>query len=187
MALPNHSVCLETERLVLRPFADADFEQAVPYYRDPEFLRLMEHEVPDEPVTAAELRVAGEAMASQGYYFGIDHKASRRTMGEACLQWMNLERGRVAGEKIVRCPIGIWDKELWGQGLGKEAVRRLMRFAFDELEVDRFCAMDVESINTRSRALWDACGLRVARVLNSGAVLDFEVSRADYSASKPPR
>ena len=42
MRLPNHSVRLETERLVLRPFADPDFELAVPYYRDEEFLRLME-------------------------------------------------------------------------------------------------------------------------------------------------
>ena len=182
MALPNHSVRLETERLILRPFADADFQQAVPYYRDPEFVRLMEHDPPDEPVTAADLRIAGEAMASQGYYFAVDHTACGRTVGEACLQWMNLERGRVAGEKIVRCPIGIWDKQLWGQGLGKEAVLRLMRFAFDELDVDRFCAMDVERNNTRSRALWDRCGLRLARTLDSGAVLDLEISRADYFA-----
>ncbi|MDE0658525.1 MAG: GNAT family N-acetyltransferase [Gammaproteobacteria bacterium] len=185
MALPNHSVHLATERLVLRPFADADFERAVPYYREPEFLRLMEHEAPDEPMTAADLRIAGEAMASQGYYFAIDHRASRRTIGEACLQWMNLERGRIAGEKIVRCPIGIWDKALWRQGLGKEAIRRMMRFAFDELAVDRFCAMDVERNNKRSRALWGACGLQVVRTVDSGAVLDFEISRAGYSALAP--
>ena len=46
MRLPNHSVRLETERLVLRPCADPDFERAVPYYRDEEFLRLMKGEPP---------------------------------------------------------------------------------------------------------------------------------------------
>lgn len=116
MRLPTYSVRLETERLVLRPCADPDFERAVPYYRDEEFLRLMEGEPPAEPVTAAYLRVAGESMAAQGYYFVIDHKADRRMIGEACLQWMNLERGRVKGERIVRVPIGIWDKGYWGKG-----------------------------------------------------------------------
>ncbi len=147
MRLPTYSVRLETERLVLRPCADPDFERAVPYYRDEEFLRLMEGEPPAEPVTAAYLRVAGESMAAQGYYFVIDHKADRRMIGEACLQWMNLERGRVKGERIVRVPIGIWDKGYWGRGLGKEAVRRSMQYAFDDLGVDRFCAMDVEQEN----------------------------------------
>ena len=63
---------------------------------------------------------------------------------------MNLERGRVKGERIVRVPIGIWDKGYWGRGLGKEAVRRLMQYAFDDPGVDRFCAMDVKEENTRS-------------------------------------
>lgn len=179
MKLPNHDIRIETERLLLRPFADGDFDLAVPYYRDAEFLRLMEHDPPEEPVTADDLRVAGEAMASQGCYFAIELKNQRRTVGEACVQRMNLERGLVAGEAVVRCPIGIWDKTLWGQGLAKEAVRRLMRFAFEQLEVDRFCAMDVMAYNARSRALWISCGLQVARTLDSGA-LDFEIRREDY-------
>ena len=66
-------------------------------------------------MTAAYLRVAGESMAAQGYYFAIDHKADRRTIGEACLQWMNLERGRVKGEGIVRVPIGIGTRDT-GEG-----------------------------------------------------------------------
>ena len=180
MRLPNHRVHLETERLVLRPFADLDFELAVPYYRDEEFLRLMEGEPPAEPVTAAYLRIAGESMAGQGYYFAIDHKVDRRTIGEVCLQWMNLERGRVKGERIVRVPIGIWDKGYWGKGLGKEAVRRLMQYAFDDLGVDRFCAMDVKEENVQSRALWTGCGLRVARTLDSGTTLDYEIGRREY-------
>ena len=30
-----HNINLETERLKLRPFKDADFDTAVPFYRDP--------------------------------------------------------------------------------------------------------------------------------------------------------
>ena len=48
----GHNIHLETERLTLRPFKDADFDTAVPSYRDPDFLHAMEGAVPDEPVTS---------------------------------------------------------------------------------------------------------------------------------------
>ena len=71
-----------------------------------------------------------------------------------CLQWMNLERAKVASEKIMRLPIGIWDKSLWGKGYGSEVVQVLMAYAFDELEIDRFCPVDVAIDNIRSQTLW---------------------------------
>jgi RimJ/RimL family protein N-acetyltransferase len=44
----GHDVHIETERLVLRPFEDADFDTALPFYRDPQFVSLMEGEPPPE-------------------------------------------------------------------------------------------------------------------------------------------
>ena len=38
----EHNIHLETERLILRPFKDADFYIAVPFYNEPEFLEAME-------------------------------------------------------------------------------------------------------------------------------------------------
>ena len=38
----EHNIYLETERLILRPFKDADFDIAVPFYNEPEFLEAME-------------------------------------------------------------------------------------------------------------------------------------------------
>ena len=181
---PYHDLELETERLNLRPFTERDFERAVPYYRDPDFLCLIEEEPPAEPVTAHYLRRVGRSMSKQGYLFAIELKVTGQTIGEACLQWMNLPRAQVAGEKVVRSPIGIWDKHYWGKGLGKEVVLCLMGYAFLDLAVDRFCAMDVSTENARSRALWIACGLRVARILNGGDTLDFEITREEYFARK---
>lgn len=180
----GHNLHLETPRLRLRPFDEADFNLAVPFYREPEFLNAMEGDPPDEPVTSAYLKEAGKAMAKQGFLFAIVEKASGRTIGEACLQWMNLDRGRIAGEKVMRLPIGIWDKALWGRGYGKEAVRCLMAYAFDEMGIDRFCPMDVSADNPRSQALWRSLGLTVAREVDGGKVLDFEITRADYERMK---
>ena len=180
----GHNLHLETPRLSLRPFDEPDFDLAVPFYRDPDFLNAMEGDPPDEPVTSEYLKGAGKAMAEQGFLFAIVEKASGRAIGEACLQWMNLDRGRIAGEKVMRLPIGIWDKALWGQGYGKEVVRCLMAYAFGELGIDRFCPMDVAADNARSAALWRSLGLTVARKMDGGKVLDFEITRADYERMK---
>ncbi|MCE2440255.1 MAG: GNAT family N-acetyltransferase [Candidatus Latescibacteria bacterium] len=176
----GHNLHLETARLRLRPFEEADFDLAVPFYQDPDFLTAMEVDPPDEPVTSDYLKGAARAMAEQGFLFAIVEKASGRTIGETCLQWMNLKRGEVPGEKVMRMPIGIWDKSLWGRGYGKEAVRCLMAYAFEELRIDRFCPMDVRTGNARSAALWRSLGLTVAREVDGGKVLDFEITREDY-------
>ena len=177
---PGHNLCLETARLKLRPFKAADFDLAVPFYQDPDFLNAMELSPPEEPVTRDYLEGAGRAMAAQGFLFAIVEKGSGRTIGEVCLQWMNLDRGRIPGEKVMRLPIGIWDKSLWGRGYGSEAARCLMAYAFEALAIDRFCPMDVRTDNARSVALWRTLGLTVAREVDGGKVLDFEITREDY-------
>ena len=175
-----HNVHLETEHLKLRPFKDADFDIAVPFYRDPEFLNAVEESPPDKPVTKEYLKKAGKFMRDSGFLFAIVEKASGRTVGEVCLQWMNLERAKIEGEKIMRLPIAIWDKTLWGKGYGKEVVRCLMAHAFEKLEIDRFCPVDVPVDNIRSQALWRSLGLTVSREADGGKMLDFEITRAEY-------
>ncbi len=175
-----HNIHLETERLILRPFKDADFDIAVLFYNEPEFLEAMEGSPPDEPITKEYLKSAGKALRKDGFLFAIVEKASGRTIGEVCLQWMNLERAKVENKKVMRLPIGIWDKTLWGKGYGKEVVRCLMAHAFEKLEIDRFCPVDVNTDNVRSKRLWESLGLTVARAVDDGKTLDFEITRAEY-------
>ena len=176
----GHNIRLETERLILRPFKAADFDIAVPFYNDPDFLHAMEESPPDAPITKDYLKSAGKVMAKDGFLFAIVEKASGRTIGEVCLQWMNLERAKIAGEKVMRSPIGIWDKTVWGKGYGKEVVRCLMAHAFEKLEIDRFCPVDVRSDNARSKALWQSLGFTVSREVDDGKTLDFEMTRTAY-------
>ena len=176
----EHNIHLETERLKLRPFMDADFDIALPFYQDPEFLHAVEEEPPDEPVTKEYLKSAGKYMRKEGYLFAIIEKVSGRAIGEVCLQWMNLERAKIEGEKIMRLPIAIWDKTLWGKGYGKEVVRCLMAHAFEKLGIDRFCPVDVPVDNVRSQALWESLGLTVAREVDDGKMVDYEITRAAY-------
>ncbi|MDE0556254.1 MAG: GNAT family N-acetyltransferase [Candidatus Poribacteria bacterium] len=179
----EHNIHLETERLRLRPFKEADFDIAVPFYNEPEFLEGMEGDPPDEPITKEYLKSAGEYMKKDGFLFAIVEKTSGRTIGEVCLQWMNLERAKVEGEKVMRSPIGIWDKTLWGKGYGKEVIRCLMAHAFEKLGIDRFCPVHVDVDNPRSIALWESLGFVVSRELDDGKALDFEMTRAAYEKS----
>ena len=180
----GHQIHLQTARLRLRPFREADFEIAAAYYQDPEFLNAMEGEPPDEPPTANSLKRVGRIMAEQGFLFAIVERASGRTIGEVCLQWMNLDRAKVVGEKVMRMPIGIWDKSLWGRGYGKEVVCCLMEYAFQMLEIDRLRPVDVSADNARSVALWQACGLTIAGESSDGK-LDFEITRSEYVPQRP--
>ena len=175
-----HNIHLETERLKLRPFKDADFDTAVPFYEDPEFLNAVEESPPEGPITKEYLKKAGKFMRDSGFLFAIVEKTSGRTIGEVCLQWMNLKRAKIEGEKIMRLPIGIWDKTLWGKGYGKEVVQCLMTHAFEKLGIDRFCPVDVNADNMRSKALWESLGFTVAREVEDGKTLDFEMTRAAY-------
>ena len=70
----GHNLNFETERLRLRSFEDTDFDIALPFYVETDFLLEMEGQLPEESVTEEYLRRAGEAMAKQGFLFAIVEK-----------------------------------------------------------------------------------------------------------------
>ncbi|MCG9132088.1 hypothetical protein J5I95_10440, partial [Candidatus Poribacteria bacterium] len=59
-------------------------------------------------------------------------------------------------------------------------VRCLMAHAFEKLEIDRFCPVDVPVDNIRSKALWQSLGLMIAREVDDGEMLDYEITRSEY-------
>ena len=121
------------------------------------------------------LQRIGEVMVRTGYLFAVVEKATKRVVGELCIQWMNLERGLQPGERVMRLPIGLWDKSLWGKGLGGEILDAGMRYAFETLRVDRLCAMGVLTDNARSKGLFESRGFEIARDSEDDGV-DLEIT-----------
>ena len=178
---PGHSIVLETPRLVLRPFRESDFGVALPFYADEEFRESMD----PNPATLSldYLRGVGLYLAEHGFLFAIELRSDGRPIGEACLEHMNLERAAVRpGERVFRVPLGIWDKTLWGRGLGGEVLDRLLRFAFAECAADRVCAMSVGRTNQRSLALFQSRGFREVRDVPAERAVDLELSRDAYGS-----
>ncbi|MEN8148888.1 MAG: GNAT family N-acetyltransferase [Planctomycetota bacterium] len=178
---PHHDLHFETDRLLLRPCVLADFDVATEWYRDPVFRMLMDPN-PQYEITREYLENIGRGMAKSGWLFTLVLRSTDRPIGEACLQWMNVERAEVRpDEKVMRMPMGIWDRSLWRQGYGREAAVVLRDHAFRARKIDRLCAMMVSRDNPASRGLFTSIGMRIAREVPERDEVDLEITRAEWT------
>jgi len=184
---PGHTIVLETPRSILRPFREGDFVAALPFYADAELRAAMDANLAAAP-SLDYLRAAGLYMAERGLLFAIELKGDGRPVGEACLERMNLERAAVRpGERVFRVPIAIWDKNLWGRGLGGEVLDRLLALGFIRQGADRICAMSVGRANRRSVGLFESRGFRVVRDVPDEDAVDLELHRDTHAYRHPDR
>lgn len=143
---------LETERLILRPFKDSDTESIYEYAKDPrvgpiagwpvhtsvENSREIIRNVLAVPETYAVcLKTDGKAIGSIGLMVG---------------EKSNLNLPDNEGE------IGYWiGVPFWGQGLIPEAMKELIRHAFNDLNLDRLWCGYFDG-NEKSKRCQEKCG-----------------------------
>lgn len=145
---------LETERLILRPWKETDAEMLYEYAKHPEVgpsagwpvHTSVEHSreiirtVLSEPETyAVVLKETGQPVGSIGLMIGAES---------------NLRIAADEGE------IGYWiGVPYWGRGLIPEAVRELMRYGFEDLDLKTLWCGYFEG-NEKSRRVQEKCGFR---------------------------
>ncbi|MEV6779228.1 GNAT family N-acetyltransferase [Streptomyces syringium] len=127
---------LTTERLVLRPFSPADRDAVHAACQDPEIPRYTS--VPS-PYTVEDARTFIEETAPDGwrddsmYTFGLFTREDGRLAGSMCL--VRLAQLRTPERQAE---LGYWTaKEQRGRGYTTEAAREVIRWAFEELGVER--------------------------------------------------
>ncbi|MBP2403187.1 GNAT family N-acetyltransferase [Streptomyces syringium] len=127
---------LTTERLVLRPFSPADREAVHAACQDPDIPRYTS--VPS-PYTVDDARVFIEETAPDGwrddsmYTFGLFTREDDRLVGS-----MGLVRLGQLRTPERQAELGYWTaKEQRGRGYTAEAAREVIRWAFEELGVER--------------------------------------------------
>lgn len=152
-------VCLETERLVLRPWQEDDLADFYAYASVPgvgECAGWKHHESVEESKRILRMFIDGR------HTFALVDKASGRAIGS-----LGLEKPSALADEGDRetfgCEIGyVLDKGYWGKGLMTEAVREAIRFCLNDLQMEWVtCAHFME--NDRSRRVIEKCGFAYVR------------------------
>lgn len=154
---------LETERLILRPFAMDDVHATYANWcSDPEVARYTTWPAhADEGVTRALLEDWTARYDRPDYYnWVLELKNTGEAIGNCSVVRLN--------EDIDEAELG-WcmSRREWGKGYMPEAAREIARFLFDEVGANRVCAKhDVE--NPKSGRVMQKIGMRFEGVRRQG-------------------
>ena len=158
---------LETDRLLLRPLVENDWEMALETFMDPEVMKFVA-DVGSEEALAEEMKTAIRRGA--GGRIGVWCVLQRETgekLGTAILlplpieeddtDWSLVQEDRYPDADIE---VGyILKRSAWGNGYATEGCRRLVQFAFEETELDEIVAV-TDPRNAASQEVLRKCGLR---------------------------
>jgi ribosomal-protein-alanine N-acetyltransferase len=151
---------LETERLILRPLRTSDSEELVEKYQHEEVNRLTGTR---KRFTIEEIEgfLASIQNDAERYDFAMLRKESGEMIGEAVLTEID-EANLSAGFRIA-----IYDPMHFSQGFGSEAIREVLRFAFEDIGLNRV-GLEVFDFNERAIKGYFRSGFRVEGVIRNG-------------------
>ncbi|MBG0824131.1 GNAT family N-acetyltransferase [Planomonospora sp. ID91781] len=153
-------VFLETERLVLRPFTDADADHLFALDDDPEVMRFInggrpaDHETIRTRVLPRLLRDY-PCFGTRGYWAG-EEKATGTFLG-----WFEFRPLDDHSPAVVELGYRL-NRAAWGRGYATEGSRALVGKGFTDLGVERVVA-NTMAVNTRSRRVMEKVGLSFLR------------------------
>ena len=134
----------EGEHIRLGPIdAEKDAETISKWMHDPEYLRLMDAD-PARPLAPGQVKKKLEEMEKDAekeknqFSFSIRLRGDERLVGLVYLRWIQWTHG-VGGLRL-----GIGAPEDRGKGYGTDALRLVLRYAFDELNLHRLTASTFE-------------------------------------------
>jgi RimJ/RimL family protein N-acetyltransferase len=152
---------MEGKLVRLRAYEKSDLDAVMKWVNDEEVTDLLGGEMLAYPVSSlAEAKFIDAAASPSDRHkdFAIETLADRRYIGAISFNVIDW-RNRSAGLGIV-----IGDKSLWGKGYGTDAMRVLMRLAFDKMNLHRLW-LHVHDYNPRAIASYEKCGFKREGVL----------------------
>lgn len=169
-----HLPRLETERLILRRVRLRDAQDMFVYSKDDEVSR---HVLWDTHKTLSDSVACCRAIKRQYRYglpstFAIELKETGHMIGTIGFMWINTEhRSAEVGYSLSRA--------YWNRGLTTEALRKVLEFAFEDLDLHRVEAQ-YEVDNPASGRVMEKCGMTCEglmhdRVFNKGHYSDVYV------------
>ena len=144
---------LETDRLILRKMTPDDAEAMFAYASDPEVTRYVSwelHRSIEDSRAFLELAL-GKYEGGEEPNWGIVYRGDHRFVGACGLVSWEAEHGRAEVGFVL-------SREYWGRGLMPEAVRALIRFGFDTMNLNRIEARCIVE-NTASARVMEKAGM----------------------------
>lgn len=161
---------LQTPRLRLRPFTDDDGDALFALQSSAHVLRYWDAPPWIEPARAQRFIAACRQMADEGTgaRLAIDRDADGAFIG-----WCSLTRWNpdYRSASLTYC----LDDATWGRGYATEAVRALLRWAFDTLDLNRVQA-ETDTRNLASARVLEKLGFVREGTLREDCVVGGEVS-----------
>jgi len=147
---------LETERLLLRPFVHGDFHALFAIRSREDVARYLYWgpQTESEVRATLEQKIAGRAIRSEGdvLHLAVVLKATGEMVGDVVLKWVSEEHGQGEVGYIVH-------PDHHGRGYATEAIRKLLRVAFEELHLHRVIG-HLEARNAASARVLEKVGMR---------------------------
>jgi len=143
---------LETERLILRPFEESDAENVYLYAKDPDVGPIAgwpPHKSIDESLEVIRNVLSGAEA------YAVCMKSDNKAIGAIELK---LNGYTDMTDRDNECELGYWlGKPFWGQGIIPEAVRELLRHAFEDIGMSKVWCGYYDG-NVKSRRVQEKCG-----------------------------
>ncbi|MBQ8204134.1 MAG: GNAT family N-acetyltransferase [Clostridia bacterium] len=143
---------LETERLILRPWQEADAEDLYKYASSDEVGPIAGW--PAHTSVENSLDIIRNVLSLPETYAVVD-KATKCAIGS-----VGLKIGKVSDLDIpeTEAEIGYWlGVEFWGRGLIPEAVKEIIRYAFEDLNLQKIWCGYYDG-NIKSKRVQEKCG-----------------------------
>lgn len=154
------------ELVRLREYKKEDVKLAQDYINDPEVKRLLNPGIPYLYTLEDEQKWFDSLSASNDTYsFAIETLEDSKYIG-GCginrIDWKN---------SVAEVGIFIGDKDKWGKGYGTDAMRILVKFIFEQMNINRI-KLNVFSFNQRAIKSYEKCGFKVEGILRQEVFRD---------------
>ncbi len=167
------SIPLQTKRLILRLLTDADLNAIFSFRSDSEVMRYWS----SPPITEVAQAQGAITYSQEGFtagdllQLGIERKDDSVLIGVCTLLDFHLTSRRAEIGYMLGRPY-------WGQGYMHEALKRLVQYAFDELNLNRLEA-DIDPRNLASAKTLERLGFLKEGHLRERWIVSEEVSDSD--------
>lgn len=140
------------KKVRLREYKKEDVQQAQKYINDPEVKRLLHPGIPYPYTYEDELKWFESLSATKDTYtFAIETLIDKKYIG-GCgvnkIDWKN---------SVAEVGIFIGDKSYWGRGYGTDAMKVLVGFVFQQMNINKI-KLNVYSFNERAIKSYLKCG-----------------------------